>query len=166
MSENNFSGILELIGEKKFGFIRELRNDVPKGEKDPFVPPPIIKKYRLRDGVLIDGLLKPGRKGDMQVHKVHSVMGVDPEDWAKVRHFDGGNIIYPDEKLDLVTGPRDLSMRVIELVAPIGKGQRALIVAPPRTGKTILLKQIAEAMTANHPDIELVALLVTSVRKR
>src|SRR5690606_37527953 len=78
----------------------------------------------------------------------------------KTEDFDRGQIIYPDEKLDLVTGPGDISMRVVDLVAPIGKGQRALIVAPPRTGKTIILKQIAASVTKNHPDIELVALLV------
>ena len=160
MAESTYSGILELIGDKKFGFVREFRPDVPKGDGDPFASPPLIRKYKLRDGVTIDCTLRPGRKGDMQVHKLKSVMGVDPNEWTKVRKFENGNVIYPDEKLQLVTGPRDLSMRVVDLVAPIGKGQRALIVAPPRTGKTILLKNIAEAVTKNHAEIELVALLV------
>ena len=96
----------------------------------------------------------------MQVNRLESVCGIAPETWAKVPNFDDGNIIYPDEKLDLITGPKDLTMRVVELVAPIGKGQRALIVAPPRTGKTILLKGMAESITVNHPEISLVALLV------
>ncbi len=160
MAESTYSGILELIGDKKFGFVREFRPDVPKGDGDPFASPPLIRKYKLRDGVTIDCTLRPGRKGDMQVHKLKSVMGIDPNEWPKVRNFDSGNVIYPDEKLQLVTGPRDFSMRVVDLVAPIGKGQRALIVAPPRTGKTILLKNIAEAVTKNHAEIELVALLV------
>jgi transcription termination factor Rho len=160
MEEQTFRGILELIGDKKFGFIREFRQDLPKGEDDPFVPPPLIKKYKLRDGVILEGTLRPGRKGAMQVHQVDSVMGVDPETWSKTKDFDSGQTIYPDEKLQLVTGPRDIAMRVIDLAAPIGKGQRALIVAPPRAGKTIMLKQIAAAISKNHPEVELVALLV------
>ena len=160
MPDNTFRGVLELIGDKKFGFVREFRPDLPKGDDDPFVPPPLIKKYKLRDGVILEGKLKPGRKGAMQVSHLDSVMGIDPEEWTTTDDFDKGTIIYPDEKLQLVTGPQDISMRVVDLVAPIGKGQRALIVAPPRTGKTILLKKIAASITQNHPDMELVALLV------
>src|SRR5690606_22504123 len=161
MSNNKtFEGVLELIGDKTFGFIREFRPDLPKGDDDPFVPPPLIRKFGLRDGCLLEGTLKPGRKGAMQVAHLKSVMGMDPAEWAKTEDFDKGQIIYPDEKLNLVTGPTDVSMRVVDLVAPLGKGQRALIVAPPRTGKTILLKKIAAAITQNHPDVELVALLV------
>jgi transcription termination factor Rho len=96
----------------------------------------------------------------MQVHHVHKIMGVLPEVWVKLKDFDHGTTIYPDEKLNLVTGPRDISMRVVDLVAPIGKGQRALIVAPPRTGKTILIKDMAAAISQNHPEVDLVALLV------
>ena len=160
MAETSFRGILELIGDKKFGFIREFRQDLPKGENDAFVPPPLIKKYKLRDGVVLEGTLRRGRKGAMQVHQINRIMGVDPETWLKTKDFESGQTIYPDEKLQLVTGPRDISMRVIDLACPIGKGQRALIVAPPRTGKTILLKQIAAAISKNHPEAELVALLV------
>ncbi|MFK7845522.1 MAG: transcription termination factor Rho [Rhodothermales bacterium] len=155
-----FRGLLELIGDKKFGFIRGLRHDIPKGENDPFVPPPLIKKLNLRDGVLLEGTLRPGRKGDLQVDKVFTVMGVKPEVWARTRDFETGRTIYPDEKLRLVTGPRDFSMRAVELAAPIGKGQRSLIVAPPRTGKTVLLKKIAASVSENHDEVELVALLV------
>ena len=96
----------------------------------------------------------------MQVARIDSVMGMPPEVWADVSDFDAGQTIYPDEKLELVTAPGDISMRVVDLVSPIGKGQRALIVAPPRTGKTILLKKMAAAITQNHPDVALVALLV------
>jgi len=160
MSEQTFTGVLELIGDKKFGFIRQFRPDLPKGDDDPFVPPPLIRKYKLRDGVILEGELKPGRKGAMQVSRLDTVMGIDPEVWSQTADFDKGTIIYPDEKLQLVTAPNDISMRVVDLVAPIGKGQRALIVAPPRTGKTILLKKIAASITKNHPDMSLVALLV------
>ena len=160
MSEKPFRGLLELIGDKKFGFIREMRPDLPKGDDDPFVPPPLIRKYKLRDGVLLEGTVRPGRKGALQVGRIDKVMGLSLDEWARTRDFDNGAVIYPTDKLDLVTGPRDFNMRVVDLVAPIGKGQRALIVAPPRTGKTILLKSIASAISKNHPEVDLVALLV------
>lgn len=160
MAEKEFRGVVELIGEKKFGFIREFDPALSKGDDDHFVPPPLIRKFKLRDGVLITGTLRPGRKGAMQVSKVHTIMGVKPHEWAETHDFDRGAIIYPDEKFNLVTGPSDMSMRVVDLVAPLGKGQRALIVAPPRTGKTILLKKLAASMAQNHPEVELVALLV------
>lgn len=160
MNGQAFRGILELIGDKKFGFVREFRPDLPKGKNDPFVAPPVIRHYKLRDGVLIEGTLRPGRKGDMQVDEIHSIMGVSPEAWAKTEDFESGQIVYPDEKFNLVTGPTDYAMRVVDLAAPIGKGQRALIVAPPRTGKTVLLKQIAAGIAQNHPEVKLVALLV------
>ena len=157
---NPFKGLLELIGDKKFGFIREIHPSLPKGDSDAFAPPPLIRKMGLRDGVLLEGTLRPGKKGDMQVDKCFKIMGVSPDEWARTRDFETGRTIYPQEKLNLVTGPNDFSMRAIDLAAPIGKGQRALIVAPPRTGKTVLLKKIAESITANHPEVELVALLV------
>jgi transcription termination factor Rho len=160
MAEKTFRGFLEIIGDKNFGFIREMRSEVPKGDNDPFCSPNVIRKYKLRDGVLLEGTLRPGRKGDMQVHRLDTIMGVEPEVWAKSRDFDNGHVVYPDEKFNLIKGPRDMTMRVVDLACPLGKGQRALIVAPPRTGKTIILKEIAEALTQNHPDVGLVALLV------
>ena len=89
-----------------------------------------------------------------------TVMGKRPTEWADLLEFNKGQIVYPDTKLNLVKGPDDITMRVVDLACPIGKGQRALIVAPPRTGKTIILKEIAASLTQNHPDIHLVALLV------
>ncbi len=160
MAERPFRGILEFIGDKKFGFIRQIRSDLPKGESDPFCPPPVIRRLHLRDGSILEGTLRPGRKGDMQVHRVSKIMGVSPEKWARTDLFESGQIIYPEEKLDLVKGPKDFTMRVVDLACPIGKGQRALIVAPPRTGKTIILKEIAASLTQNHPEVSQVALLV------
>ncbi|PIQ61539.1 MAG: transcription termination factor Rho [Bacteroidetes bacterium CG12_big_fil_rev_8_21_14_0_65_60_17] len=155
-----FSGILELIGGKKFGFIRQFQSDIPKGDSDPFCSPNVINKHKLRDGVVLEGTLRPGRKGDMQVHHIDKVMGVSLDEWTNNRKFEKGNTIFPDEKLNLVTSPGNFTQRVIDLVVPIGKGQRALIVAPPRTGKTFILKEIAAAITKNHPEVDLVALLV------
>ena len=155
-----FEGMLELIGDKKFGFIRETSTSLAKGDNDPFMPPPLIQKYNLRDGVQLKGTIKPGRKGAWQVTDVEEVMGMSPDEWAELGDFDDGMVIYPEEKLDLVTDKGDVSMRVIDMVSPLGKGQRALIVAPPRAGKTFILKGIAAGLTQNHPDVKLVALLI------
>ncbi len=149
-----------MIGDKNFGFIRSFDPALPKGDNDPFMPPPLIEKYNLRDGVLIEGTIKPGRKGAWQVTDLDKVMSVAPDDWKEVPSYDEGVTIYPNEKLQLVSEPTDITMRVIDLVAPLGKGQRALIVAPPRTGKTVILKKIARALEENHSEVELVALLV------
>jgi transcription termination factor Rho len=155
-----FEGMLELIGDKKFGFIRGLTTSLQKGDNDPFMPPPLIQKYNLRDGVTLKGSITRGRKGAWQVARVDEVMGMHPDDWKDVIDFDAGLVVYPDEKLSLVTSPSDVTMRVVDLVAPIGKGQRSLIVAPPRAGKTVILKQIAAGIEQNHPEIELIALLI------
>ena len=155
-----FEGMLEMIGDKKFGFIRGLTTSLQKGDNDPFMPPPLIEKFNIRDGAILTGELRPGRKGAMQVTRVDTVMGEDPEAWAKHEEFDSGVVIYPDEKVNIVAGPSDVTMRVVDLVAPIGKGQRALIVAPPRSGKTIILKKLAAGIAKNHENIKLVALLI------
>ena len=155
-----FDGILELIGDKKFGFIRKFKTALQKGDNDPFMPPPLIQKYNLRDGIRLKGIIKPGRKGAWQVTEVHEVMGAEPEAWKDTEDFDDGMVIYPEEKLQLVTDRNDVSMRVIDMVAPLGKGQRALIVAPPRAGKTVLLKGIAAGLEQNHPNVKIIILLI------
>jgi transcription termination factor Rho len=160
MSDRHFDGILELIGDKKFGFIRDFKADMPKGDADPFVAPQIVKKWNLRDGLMMTGELRPGRKGDMQVSRIDTIMGVPADAWVDFENFDKGLSVFPDEKLNLVSNPRNFTMRVVDLAAPIGKGQRALIVAPPRTGKTYILKEMATAISENHPEVELVTLLV------
>ncbi|HEX8385077.1 MAG TPA: transcription termination factor Rho [Rubricoccaceae bacterium] len=148
------------MGDKKFGFVRKFTTSLLKGDNDPFMPPPLIQKYRLRDGVRLKGMVRPGRKGAWQVVEITEVMDGPPEEWEHTPEFDEGLVVYPDDKLHFVTDRNDVSMRVVDLVAPIGKGQRALIVAPPRAGKTILIKQIAAGLTQNHPEIKLVALLI------
>ncbi len=155
-----FEGMLELIGDKKFGFIRELSTSLAKGDNDPFMPPPLIQKFNLRDGVQLKGSIKPGRKGAWQVSEVTEVMDMDPEAWSETMDFDEGLVIYPEDKLNIVSDASDVSMRVIDMVSPLGKGQRALIVAPPRAGKTFILKGMAAGLAQNHPEVKLVALLI------
>ena len=161
LPEQPFKGMLEIIGDRKFGFIRELRSGMPKNDGDPFCPPSLISRYRLRDGVVLEGFLRPGKKGDLQVSRLTKVMNIAPEAWSRLHEFEEGRIIYPDTKLDLVQKPRMiLPCGLWILRVRLERGRRALIVAPPRTGKTLILKEIAASLTQNHPDIHLVALLV------
>ena len=160
MNETPFTGILELIGDKKFGFIRAFRSDIPKQEDDAFCAVPLVQRHRLRDGVVLEGTLTRGKKGAWQVHRITSVMGYPPDVWARFKPFDSGRTVYPYQRFTLTRGPNDASMRIIDLIAPLGKGQRALIVAPPRTGKTRILKDIADAISKNHPEVDLLCLLI------
>ncbi|MBE2187522.1 MAG: transcription termination factor Rho, partial [Rhodothermales bacterium] len=160
MQETSFTGILELIGGKSFGFARAFQSDIPKGPADPFVSQALVQKHRLRDGVVFEGTVGPGRKGAPEIKRIERVMGMNPADWARLKPFDSGRTVYPYERFDLVRGPQDVTLRVLDLAVPLGKGQRTLIVAPPRAGKTILLKSIAEGLQQNHPDVDLLCLLV------
>jgi len=134
----------------------------------------MIEKFKLREGVMIVGEIAPGhRQQGPRLRTIQTVEGRTLEEYALIKPFDELTAINPREQIRLETGPNAISMRVIDLLCPIGKGQRALIVAPPRTGKTMLLQQIAESVTTNHPEIHLIVLLiderpeeVTEMRRR
>jgi transcription termination factor Rho len=153
-------GVLELH-PKGYGFLRDIKRDYAAQETDPFVSSSLIEKYLLRPGVLIHGEVGPGTNSQgPRLRSIESVDGRTLDEYAKIKHFDELTAINPFEHIKLETGPQPVSMRVMDLLTPIGKGQRALIVAPPRTGKTILLQQIAEAVSRNHPEIHLIVLLI------
>ena len=154
------AGLLELIGEKKFGFVRMFRYDLPKGSDDPFVPPNLVRKYNLRDGVYIEGTKKAGKDGAAAVATIDKIMGMSVDKWVKIDERKTERTEYPFQPLNFVLNKDDVSMRLAEIAAPMGKGQRALIVAPPRTGKTLLLKQMANGLAQNHPEVLVLALLV------
>ena len=118
--------MLEMIGDRKFGFVRELRSGMSKSEKDPFCPPSLISRYRLRDGVVLDGFLRPGKKGDLQVSRLVKVMNIAPESWSRLHEFEEGRIIYPESKLDLVKNSMDITMRVVDLAWSDWKGAACL----------------------------------------
>jgi transcription termination factor Rho len=154
------SGILELH-PNGYGFLRSANKDYSRERSDPFVPGTMIDKYRLREGVLINGMVQQGRRQQgPRLKEITDVEGMPPDDYAKVKNFDELTAINPESWLQLETGQQPLSTRVMDLLTPLGKGQRALIVAPPRTGKTILLQQISHAITTNFPDVQLVMLLI------
>jgi transcription termination factor Rho len=121
----------------------------------------MIERYRLREGVFIKALVQPGRRQQgPRVREIESVEGMPPDDYPNVKTFDQLTPINPETWLRLETGQQPITTRVMDLLTPLGKGQRALIVAPPRTGKTVLLQQVSQAVSANHPELSLVMLLV------
>ena len=153
-------GILELH-PKGYGFIRSPENDFGAQEIDPFVSSTLVEKYGLREGIMIKGEVGAGNRGQgPRLQEVESIDGHPPEEFAEIKHFDELTPINPFEQINLETGKRPITMRVMDLLTPIGKGQRALLVAPPRSGKTMLLQDIANAISQNHPEIHLIVLLI------
>jgi transcription termination factor Rho len=155
-----YEGVLELH-PKGYGFLRDAKANYGAQESDPFVSSSLIEKYGLREGVKINGEVGPGSRG--QGPRLKTVELIDertPEEYEQVKKFDELTAISPNEQIQLETGPKPITTRVIDLLTPIGKGQRALIVAPPRTGKTMLLQDMAHAISVNHPEIHLMVLLI------
>ncbi len=153
-------GVLEMH-PNGYGFLRNPENNYQRERSDPFVPGTMIDKFNLREGVLVRGIVQHGRgKQGPRIKEIETVNGIDPEAYSHTKNFDQLTPINPESWLPLETGPEPLTTRVMDLLTPLGRGQRALIVAPPRSGKTIMLQHISQAITANHPDITLVVLLV------
>ena len=154
------SGYLE-ISEKGFGFLRTSENHFHPKPTDIFVTPDTIKRSFLREGCLVAGATQPPHRGNSpQLKNVELVNDMPFADYTKSVRFENLTTIDPVEKFNLETSPDLLEQRIIDLVTPIGKGTRGLIVAPPRTGKTTILKQIANAVTTNHPDVHVLVLLI------
>jgi len=154
-------GVLEILAEG-YGFLRSQDWNYLYGPDDIYVSPSQIKRFGLRTGDTVLGQVRPPKEWEryLALLKVESINGDDP-DTAKVRvAFDNLRPRYPDGRLRLETRSGDLSMRVVDLIAPIGKGQRGLIVSPPRAGKTILLQKMANAISENHPEATLIVLLI------
>ncbi|MFI5257663.1 MAG: transcription termination factor Rho [Gemmatimonadales bacterium] len=154
-------GVLEVLPEG-YGFLRSQDWNYLYSPDDIYVSPSQIKRFDLRTGDTVAGQVRPPKEWEryLALLKVESVNGGEPEA-AKARiTFDNLRPRYPDGRLRLESKDGDLSMRVMDLIAPIGKGQRGLIVAPPRAGKTILLQKIANALTENHPEVTLIVLLI------
>jgi transcription termination factor Rho len=155
-----FSGILEMH-PNGYGFLRSPSNNYSRERTDPFVPGTMIEKLGLRQGVMIRALMQQARRQQgPRVREILDVDGMTLEEYAKVRPFDQLTAINPEQWLKLEVGAQPLTNRVIDLLAPLGRGQRALIVAPPRSGKTIMLQHISRGISTNYPDLHLIVMLI------
>src|SRR5687767_1869167 len=157
-------GVVEVL-QDGFGFLRSPDANYLPGPDDIYVSPSQIRRFSLRTGDTVEGQIRSPKEGEryFALLKVNTINFEDPDKARHKVHFDNLTPLYPDERFKMeVEDPtkKDLSARVIDIVAPIGKGQRALIVSPPRTGKTVLLQNIAHAITANHPECFLIVLLI------
>ncbi|AMV18852.1 transcription termination factor Rho [Planctomyces sp. SH-PL14] len=153
-------GVLELH-PKGYGFLRDASNDFGARETDAFVSSSFVERHHLREGILLKGEVGPGSRGQgPRLLSIESIDGKPVEDYEALKHFDTLTAINPFELIKLESGSTPISMRVMDLLCPIGKGQRALIVAPPRSGKTMLLQDIANSVSKNHPEIHLIVLLI------
>jgi transcription termination factor Rho len=153
------SGVLELH-PKGYGFLRDPQRDYRPTPGDAFVAKSLIADLGLRPGNLVRGLARPTDPSQgPRLDEVFDVDGFAADQYRNVEPFDGLTPVHPREWLRLETGPSPLTTRVMDLLTPLGKGQRALIVAPPRTGKTVLLQHIGGAITSNYPDVKLFVLL-------
>ena len=158
------SGVLEVL-QDGFGFLRSPDANYLPGPDDIYVSPSQIRRFGLRTGDTVDGLIRGPKDGEryFALLKVNTINFEEPEAARHKVHFDNLTPLYPDERLHMeIEDPttKDRSARVLDLVCPLGKGQRALIVAPPRTGKTVLLQNIAASIERNHPECFLIVLLI------
>lgn len=157
-------GVVEVL-QDGFGFLRSPDANYLAGPDDIYISPSQIRKFTLRTGDTVEGEIRSPKDGEryFALVKVNKINFEDPEKTKHKVHFDNLTPLYPDERLEMETGDptrKDYSSRVIDIVSPLGKGQRGLIVAPPRTGKTVLLQNIAHSITANHPECYLIVLLI------
>ena len=154
-------GVLETLPDG-FGFLRAPDYNYLWGPDDIYVSPSQIRRFNLRTGDTVSGQIRPPKDGEryFALLKVEKVNGTSPDQSAEKIIFDNLTPLYPMEKFKMEYDPNNLATRIIDLLAPIGKGQRSLIVAPPRTGKTILLQNIASAIAKNHPEVILIVLLI------
>ncbi len=154
-------GVLEVLPDG-YGFLRSPDYNYLPGPDDIYVSPSQIKRFGLRTGDTVSGQIRPPKESErfFALLKVEAVNFENPEEAKKKILFDNLTPLYPDEKIDLEHKPKDFSSRVMNMLTPIGKGQRGLIVAQPKTGKTILMQKIANAVTDNHAEIKMIVLLI------
>lgn len=159
--EIEVEGVLEKLPDG-FGFLRSQKFDYVSGPDDIYVSPSQIRRFNLRTGDMISGAIRKPKDGEkyFALLKVSKVNGLEPMTSGDRPHFDRLSPLHPNKKYTLETTPGVISTRILDLFAPIGRGQRGLIVAPPKVGKTVLLKELAQALATNHPEAYLMVLLV------
>jgi transcription termination factor Rho len=159
-SIKEFTGLLEMH-PNGYGFLRSPENNYSRERTDPFVPGTMIEKFQLRPGVMVRAQSIHARKQQgPRVKEILDIEGISPEEYLNVKSFDSLTAVNPEQWLQLEIGKQPLTNRVIDLLAPLGRGQRALIVAPPRSGKTIMLQHISKGIATNFPDVKLIVLLI------
>lgn len=160
-SQIHSKGVLEILPDG-YGFLRSVDYNYLPGPDDVYISPSQIKRFSLKTGDTVAGQIRPPKDNErfFALLKVERVNDEDPEKSKEIVLFDNLTPLYPDEKIDLESEPNGYSMRIMDLLTPIGKGQRGLIVAQPKTGKTILLQKIANSITRNHPEMVLIVLLI------
>ncbi|MHB1687687.1 MAG: transcription termination factor Rho [Ignavibacteriaceae bacterium] len=154
-------GVLEVLPDG-YGFLRSSDYNYLPSPDDIYVSPSQIKKFSLRTGDFVSGQVRPPKEGErfFALLRVEAVNGLEPEGIRERTLFDNLVPVYPTRRINLETVPGEYAMRIMDLLSPIGKGQRGLIVSPPKSGKTILLQKIANSITRNHPEIKLIILLI------
>ncbi|MBN1804237.1 MAG: transcription termination factor Rho [Sedimentisphaerales bacterium] len=154
-------GVLEVLPDG-YGFLRNTDYNYLSSSDDIYVSPSQIRRFGLRTGNIVSGQIRPPKDSEkyFALLRVEAINFEDPDNLAEKVVFSDLTPLHPEERFILETSAEELNMRIIDLVTPVGKGQRGLIVAPPRTGKTILLQKIANAMSTNHPDVRLIVLLI------
>lgn len=153
-------GVLDIISQEGYGFLRPI--NYSPSQEDIYISSSQIRRFDLRNGDKVGGKARPPKASERYygLMQVNSVNGRNPEEAKERSHFPGLTPIYPDKKIVIETSQKNLSNRMIDLISPIGFGQRGLIVAPPKAGKTTLLKAIANGIKTNYPDVELIMLLI------
>ena len=168
MAENDTAifgtGVLEVL-QDGFGFLRSPESNYLTGPDDIYVSPSQVRRFSLRTGDTVEGQIRAPKDGEryFALLKVTNINFADPADVRQRVNFDNLTPLYPEERLQMEIGDptlKDPTSRILDLIAPVGKGQRALIVAPPRTGKTVMLQNIASSIAANHPECYLIVLLI------
>ena len=154
-------GVLEVLPDG-YGFLRSVDYNYLPSPDDIYVSPSQIKKFSLRTGDSVSGQVRPPKEGErfFALLRVEAVNDQDPETIRDRVLFDNLTPLYPNERIRLETAPGEFAMRILDLLGPLGKGQRGMIVSPPKAGKTILLQKIANSVTRNHPEIKLIVLLI------
>ena len=155
------TGVLEVLNEG-YGFLRSPNFNYLPGPDDIYVSPSQIKRFGLRTGHEVSGKIRPPKSKERfyALLKVEEINGKDPTELKKAILFDNLTPLYPDKKLNLEVNPKDLSTRVMDMISPVGKGQRGLLVAQPKTGKTVLMQKVANAISQNHPEVKMIILLI------
>ncbi len=158
---NKIKGYLEIL-DRKFGFLRSIENNFQPGPEDPFVPVNLIREFNLQEGVFIEGegVKGEGKNKNLKLAEIETINHRPIEEYSKVKSLNSVVSISPSERLNMAQGPDDITGKALDMIVPIGRGQRGLIIAPPKSGKTTILKHMANSIIANHQEVVVFVLLV------